>query len=284
MQGTVDNAMGMLVGLAVGDALGAPLEFQDPREPDDYITKYHTGGIWNVKKGEWTDDTAMAFAMGSAIRAEGAFDADVIMQNFCKWYFDGAFIPRGVCFDIGTTTVNALRKYADDPSRPYAGSTNPKNSGNGALMRIAPIVLCAKSRDHLVQLATQQTLLTHGTEMCVLYSRMFAEELYAGSPLQNYTSFRHPIDIDRKNVMSGGYVKETYEAAMWAFQTTNNFEDCVIAAVNRGHDSDTTGAVAGMIAGAHYGIYNIPKKFTQELMWHDKIQQLAIDLYYMGNR
>ena len=83
--------------------------------------------------------------------------------------------------------------------------------------------------------------------------------------------------------MSGGYVKETYEAAMWAFQTTNNFEDCVIAAVNRGHDSDTTGAVAGMIAGAHYGIYNISKKFTQELMWHDKIQQLAIDLYYMGN-
>ena len=112
---------------------------------------------------------------------------------------------------------------------------------------------------------------------------MFAEELYAISPLQKYKSYRHELNVQRSSVMSGGYVKETYEAAMWAFQTTDNFEDCVVRAVNRGHDSDTTGAVAGMIAGAHYGIYNIPEKFTQELMWCDKITQLAIDLYYMGN-
>ena len=283
MQGTVDNAMGMLVGLAVGDALGAPLEFQEAREPNEYITKYHTGGIHNMQKGEWTDDMAMAYAMGTSILDEGGFYADKVMDNFVSWYSEGQFIPRGVCFDIGSTTVGALRDYMIDPSTPYKGVVDDKNSGNGALMRIAPIVLCATSQQNLIQLATQQTLLTHASPKCVMYSRMFAEELYFLSPLQKYKSYRHKRNVKRSLVMSGGYVKETYEAAMWAFQTTDNFEDCVIKAVNRGHDSDTTGAVAGMIAGAHYGIYNIPEKFTKELAWHDDICKMAAKLYYMGN-
>lgn len=282
MQNRVEHAWGMLIGLAVGDALGAPLEFQDAREPKDYITKYHTGGIWKVKKGEWTDDTAMAYAMGCAIRDHKGFNARSIMDNFLKWYRDGEFIPRGYCFDIGTTTINSLQKYSNEGTV-YAGSTDPKSSGNGALMRIAPVVLCAKSREHVIQLATQQTLLTHGSEECVQYSCMLAEELYCGAPLQKYVKYRHPIDIDRKDVMSGGYVVETYKAAMWAFQTTDNFEDCVVKAVNRGHDSDTVGAVAGMIAGGYYGVFGIPDHMKNDLMWFSELLKLASDLYYLGN-
>lgn len=283
MKGTVDNAMGMLVGLAVGDALGAPLEFQGAREPNEYISEYYTGGVHNMQKGEWTDDMAMAYALGASIRDEGEFKADKVMDNFVSWYNHGEFIPRGVCFDIGSTTVGALRAYMTDPSTPYKGKVDDRNSGNGALMRIAPIVLCAKSREHLVQLAIQQTLLTHGSPECVMYSRIFAEELYANAPLQQYRNYRHKQTIDRSLVMSGGYVKETYEAAMWAFQTTDSFEDCVVTAVNRGHDSDTTGAVAGMIAGAHYGIYDIPEKFTKKLEWYDDISAMAGRLYFIGN-
>ena len=281
MQGGVDNAMGMLLGLAVGDALGAPLEFQEARDPANYITKYHSGGIWDVDKGEWTDDTAMAYAMGCAIRDRKGFNAQAIMDNFLKWKLDGEFIPRGECFDIGNTTIKALTRYAEH-GVVYAGDTDPKSSGNGALMRIAPIVLCAKYREHLGQLAVQQTLLTHGSEDCVLYSRVFAEELYANAPLQQYRHLRLPVDTDRNDVMSGGYVKETYQCAMWAFQTTDSFEDCVIKAVNRGHDSDTVGAVAGMIAGVHYGASNIPDRFKDELAWVDDIQHLAMDLYCLG--
>jgi len=282
MQKKVEHAWGMLIGLAVGDALGAPLEFQKARDPDNYITKYHSGGIWDVQKGEWTDDTAMAYAMGCAIRDNKGFNAQAIMENFLKWYLDGEFIPRGRCFDIGTTTVKALQNYASSGTV-YAGSTDPKSSGNGALMRIAPIVLCGTSREHVIQLATQQTLLTHGSEECVKYSCMLAEELYCGEPLQKYNKYRLPIDIDRNDVMSGGYVKETYEAAMWAFQTTDNFNDCIIKAVNRGHDSDTTGAVAGMIAGGYYGVFDIQDGLKSDLMWFDKLLKLASDLYYIGN-
>ena len=81
--------------------------------------------------------------------------------------------------------------------------------------------------------------------------------------------------------MSGGFVKETYEAAWWAFSTTNSFEDCIIRAVNRGHDADTTGAVAGMIAGRHYGHSKIPSYFKDNLMWYDELFQTALDLSYV---
>ena len=139
---------------------------------------------------------------------------------------------------------NAL-KYIVDPTNPYKGTADPETAGNGALMRTAAVVLAAKSREQVVTLATAQTLLTHAAPECVVYGTMFAEELYYASPLEKYRSFRHKPDINRHKVLSGGSC--SYQAAMWAFQTTDNFTDCLIFAVNRGHDSDTTGAVAGML-------------------------------------
>ena len=281
---SIDQATGMMIGLAVGDALGAPLEFLDAREPDNYITKYHTGGFHDVDKGEWTDDTAMTLAMCKAMLDKKAFDPNAIMDNFVSWYMEGEFIPRGKCFDIGTTTVRALERYIKDPTDPYKGTADQKSSGNGALMRTAAPVLMAMDRQELIQLATQQTLLTHAAPQCVQYGTMLAEELYYGGPLDKYKKYRHNVDIPREEVMSGGYVVETYTAAMWAFQTTDNFEDCVIAAVNRGHDSDTVGAVAGMIAGTYYGYCSIPAKFKKDLMWHDELYDTAYQVWAMRRR
>ena len=118
-------------------------------------------------------------------------------------------------------------------------------------MRMAPVIMFAKDSLHAIQLAIQQTLLTHGSNLCVKYSVMLAEELFEGNPIVKYEKYKLPSDIDTNKVMSGGFVKETYEAAWWAFLTTSSFEDCIIKAVNRGHDADTTGAVAGMIAGRY---------------------------------
>ena len=281
---SIDNATGMLIGLAVGDALGAPLEFLDAREPADYIVNFHKGGYHNVDIGEWTDDTAMTLAMCKAILNEGKFDPYAIMDNFVSWYRDGEFIPRGTCFDIGTTTIRALERYIADPTDPYKGDANPKSAGNGALMRTAAVVLAARSREELITLATQQTLLTHGAPLCVEYGTMFAEELYYCKPLAKYAKYRHDTNVPRNEVMSGGYVVETYMAAMWAFQTTNSFEECIVAAVNRGHDSDTVGAVAGMIAGAYYGWTNIPARFTKLLQWHDELYTTAVMLHMMKGK
>jgi ADP-ribosyl-[dinitrogen reductase] hydrolase len=275
----LDNAVGMLVGLAVGDALGAPLEFGPSREPDNYITKYVEGGAFAMDIGEWTDDTAMAMAMADSLIEHKAFIPDAIMNNFVSWYIDGKFIPRGVCFDIGNTTRRALEAYIKNPATPYKGNPDPNQAGNGALMRIAPVVIAASSWSQAIEMASLQTVLTHGSELCVKYGTAFAEELYHGDALQKYSSYKLPTDTPREKVMSGGFVEETYQCAMWAFQTTDNFADCVIKTVNRGFDSDTCGAVAGMIAGAHYGWSGIPSHFTDNLMWHDQIKDTAIKLY-----
>tara|TARA_R110000868_G_scaffold343901_1_gene604849 strand:+ start:64 stop:942 length:879 start_codon:yes stop_codon:yes gene_type:complete len=283
----IDKGVGMLVGLAIGDALGAPLEFEEPRHPDDYLISYTKGGAHNVSIGEWTDDTSMALAMAKSLLEKKSFDANDIMSKFCKWYKDGEFSPRGKCFDIGGTTAIALSSYLKEIVKdeylwqPYKGRTANDTSGNGALMRLAPVIMVAQDPYHAMQLATQQTLLTHGSNTCVNYSVMLAEELYYGNPITRYKNSKLPLDIDREDVMSGGYVKETYQCAWWAFQTTDNFEDCVIKAVNRGHDADTSGAVAGMIAGRYYGHSRIPSHFKDNLMWHDELFQTALDLCNM---
>ena len=280
---TLDKSAGMMVGLAVGDALGAPLEFMDAREPDDYITKYVTGGHHDMSIGEWTDDTAMALAMADSLSTNLAeFNPEDMMHNWYNWYMKGEFIPRGKCFDIGTTTQDAIEKWINNKSGySYNSVSFDDASGNGALMRLAPAVIASATPERAMELAIATTILTHGSPKCIEYGRVFAHQLWHGDALQRYQSYNLPLNTDRKDVMSGGYVVETYQCAMWAYQTTNNFADCVIKAVNRGHDSDTCGAVAGMIAGAHYGLEAIPSHFKDDLMWYDKLVSQAFRLYNM---
>ena len=278
---TLDSAMGMFIGLAVGDALGAPLEFLPSREPDKYVTKYMSGGYHDMKKGEWTDDTAMALGMAqSFIDNEGEFNPSDIMNNWSRWYNAGEFIPRGECFDIGNTTQRAITVY-DKIHTVYNGVSLATEAGNGALMRIAPVVMVSSTPERAMELAVAQTIMTHGSPEAIEYSRVFAHELWHGDALRRYEKYRLPRNVEHKEVMSGGYVKETYQCAMWAFMTTDNFADCIIKAVNRGHDSDTCGAVAGMIAGAYYGYIGIPKRFTDELAWHDELRRAALKLHGM---
>ena len=266
-----DWAMGMMFGLAIGDAMGAPIEFENGREPDDYITRYMTGGAHSVRKGEFTDDTSMALAMADAFIEAGGLAPSMIMDNFLKWKNTGAYSPRGLMFDCGNTVFAALKAYEKDRSNPFTGGTDPMSAGNGGLMRLAPAIIAAGNVDEAVHFARETTRLTHGAEEALTYSEMLAKELWHREPLVEYVEWKHASDIARHEVMSGGYVKETYQAAWWAYQTTDNFADCIIKAINRGHDSDTTGAVAGMIAGAIYGYSAIPAWMIDGLQWSDEI-------------
>lgn len=274
----LDSSVGMFVGLAIGDAMGAPIEFQPAREPDEYVREYRKGGAHNVSLGEFTDDTSMALAMADAFIQSYHFDPHLIMDNFLRWKNEGAFSPRGVMFDCGITVGEALQKYENEKSNPFVGNTDPFSAGNGGLMRLAPAIIAARSEEQAVYYARESTRLTHGAEEALLYSELLAKELWNKSALNEDEDKKHPLDIKREDVMSGGYVKETYQAAWWAFQTTTNFEDCIITAINRGHDSDTTGAVAGMIAGAIYGFNAIPRWMVEQLQWVDEIIFQAIKL------
>ena len=274
-----ENAVGMFLGLAIGDALGAPLEFMPSRQPEDYVTSYIGGGCHKVSAGEFTDDTSMALAMADAFIIRGHFDPILIMDNFLKWKNKGEYSPRGYMFDCGLTIYTALEKYEKDSSNPFCGSISPHSSGNGGLMRLAPAIIIAKSEKIAVDNAVESTRLTHASKESLLYSSLLAKELYNCKELDETKKYKLSKDTIRSKVKSGGYVKETYQAAWWAFQTTNNFEDCVIEAVNLGNDSDTTGAVAGMIAGAIYGLESIPSNFIDGLMWNEKIIESSKKLY-----
>ena len=278
----LDSDIGLFLGLAIGDAIGAPIEFQPSREPENYITRYMSGGAHNVSKGEFTDDTSMALAMADAFLEAKAFDGKLIMQNFVLWKNEGVYSPRGVMFDCGNTVLQALRNFEKDQRNPFAGSKDEFSSGNGGLMRLAPAIIFAHSEDDASYLARETTRLTHGANEALFCSEIFARELFSRTISNEYSQYKHPIDIAREDVMSGGYVKETYQAAWWAFQTTDNFEDCIIKAVNRGFDSDTTGAVAGMIAGCFYGLSHIPQWMIDGLQWNEKIIRVATDLHNLA--
>ena len=248
-------AVGCFVGSAVGDALGAYLEFEDAREPDHYITEYQHGGPHKLKAGQWTDDTSMALALADAMDIDrGKLVADTIMSNWKSWYRDGAFSSTETCFDIGSTCQSALEKFEEGADPEKCGDQGKWASGNGGLMRLHPVVIAARSEEEAVKNAVYQTSLTHNNQEVLMYSEAYARELWHGKPLPEYDHLRLQKDTPRQNVMSGDYVKESYQCAWWCVQNSDNFRDAVVLAVNRRHDADTSGAITGALAGNLYDL------------------------------
>lgn len=273
------RALGTTLGLVVGDALGTTLEFA-PRDVYAPVTHMVGAGPFNLPRGGWTDDTSMALALGDALLEKGAFDPHVTQQRFLSWYRNGAFSHNGRCFDIGGTTAAALRRYEQDPTNPYQGSTAPHTAANGGIMRLAPVfTFYADDRTTGTQVAIDQSRLTHAHPLCLEYAQRCADVVYDA-----FEGKRHP-DLDafkhrpRAQVKSGGFVKDTYEAACWAIGTTTTFKDALIKAVNLAGDADTVGAVTGMLAGALYGIEEIPSEWLSEILWSLEIHHFTRLLY-----
>lgn len=152
-RGVRDRARGALLGLAAGDAVGTTLEFRS-RDSYEPLTDMIGGGPFELKPGEWTDDTSMALALADSLAVTGEFEAEDLMQRFVRWWREGEYSVTGQCFDIGITTSRALARFEGD-GNPYAGSRDPGAAGNGSLMRLAPVAIwvsdatasiCAMSR------------------------------------------------------------------------------------------------------------------------------------------
>jgi ADP-ribosyl-[dinitrogen reductase] hydrolase len=267
---TDDQALGMFVGLFIGDAMGAPLEFTEPNLGTPVRTMIG-GGVHNVAPGEWTDDGAMAMAIAKAYLKAGRFDASLIQRNFIRWYKTGEFGTRDRVFDVGITVSDALRR-AEDLDFPYAGSAEAMASGNGSIMRMAPCIVWNRhSLGAAIGESVAQALLTHGSSDTVTYTSALAHELWVGQPLGDYDSLR-----DRP-LSNSGYVADTYASAWHSVNTTGNFEDAVVDAINRGGDADTVGAVAGMLAGRIYG-FKALEEHANTLVKADLVIQTGSEL------
>jgi ADP-ribosyl-[dinitrogen reductase] hydrolase len=288
---TKDRAVGALLGLAVGDAIGTTLEFttRDSYRP---LTDMVGGGPFRLKPGQWTDDTAMALALTDSLAANGGLDEADLMRRFVRWHEHGDYSCTGTCFDIGITTLQALDHWKRTKN-PIAGSTDPKTAGNGSLMRLAPVAIRYwRDREAVRDVAARQSKTTHGApeavDGCVAYAEMLADairgrprskvlrnrsELYAGAiaPIMA-GSWRGK---QRKDIHASGYVAHSLEASLWSVGRTGNFEEAVLLAANLGEDADTTAAITGQLAGALYGAAGIPQRWLDRLAWERRIRDMA---------
>lgn len=270
---TLDQARGMLIGLAVGDALGTTLEFKQ-RESFAPIAEIVGGGPFNLQAGKWTDDTSMALCLGHSLQALGRWDPTDVMQRFVKWRDHGYLSSTGTCFDIGIQTTQALDQFLRTGD-PYAGPVEESKSGNGGIMRLAPIVIAyAGNADRAVHMAQQQSRLTHASPQCLNIASDMARFLINGDLATI------PVTLDPPREASG-YVMHTIEAAYWAMRQGDNFRDVLLAGVNLGGDADTVGAVIGQLAGRYFGYSGIPSPWLDILFDHRAILTLADALYAM---
>ncbi|WP_455991014.1 ADP-ribosylglycohydrolase family protein [Methylorubrum extorquens] len=283
-----DRAHGALLGLAVGDALGTTLEFTR-RDTQPLHTEMTGGGPFDLKPGEWTDDTAMALALADSLISCSGINPHDLAARFVSWWQDGAYSSTKTCFDIGLTTRDALARFVRTGD-PYAGSTDPRTAGNGSLMRLAPVALFALHDARADQLARDQSRITHAApqavEACALFVQLLREAIlgqpdvlrpraWSGDPAITAIAAGSWHPKTRDEIRSSGYVLHTLEAAIWAVGTTTNFEDALILAVNLADDADTVGAVTGQLAGALYGASAIPERWLHPLAWRSEISAAA---------
>ncbi len=284
-------AVGALIGAAVGDALGAPFEFKPggtykKRFPQAIVGgtgEMIGGGAFGWAPGEFTDDTQMAMALAEAILAEGGeFNPERVWNHFVAWTKQAS--------DIGNTTSASLRGADYRTAAKLAHERLGYSDSNGSLMRIAPIGIAGVrwGQAKTMQIAQEQSALTHH-DLAACWSTAVAAELIRqlilGGTLESAVEvIVNQIQPEVKEGfakilsdewnptewpgVSNGKAMVCLAQAVWAVRTTSSFEDAIVTAVNLGDDADTVAAVAGAIAGAKYGIQQIPARWVTYVNGH----------------
>ena len=280
---------GALIGLAVGDALGAPVEFQE-RGSFPLVTEMRAGGYFRLPAGAWTDDTAMALCLADSLIAHPAFDPADMLNRFLRWMNDHENTSTGRCIGVGQNTLAVMGNYHRTGAL-IAPPVKGRSDGNGAIMRLAPVA-CMHWRDIETarRISVRQSQATHCSELSAAASDMLSwllSLLIGGATwldaLASIRSNEWHEDIQAiaagawasksaDEISSSGYVVHTLEAAMWAVGTTTSFEEALITAVNLGRDADTVGAVAGQIAGARYGVQSIPERWLNVIAKREALE------------
>ena len=259
-------------GAAVGDALGVPFEFKqrDSFECTDMVGN----GTHHMPAGTFSDDTSMMLATCDSIRMRGRIDVRDMQKRFVSWWRKGEYTVDGACFDIGNTTATALDKGK--------GQEGERDNGNGSLMRIAPLAYTHAEDDDVRAVSAITHAHPISSEACVCFVHLL-RNVMGGNTLEDSICYSKPdmeefafldtvAGLPREEIRSGGFVLDTLGAAIWCFANTESFEECVLAAVNLGRDTDTTACVAGALAGAAYGYGAIPRKWIEALRGKDIIE------------
>lgn len=295
-----DRALGCLLGLAVGDALGSTVEFR-ARGTFAPVTGLVGGGPFRLLPGQWTDDTSMAICLAESLLHDPLLDPADLMARFLRWWRQGENSSTGACFDIGNATRAALARY-ERTGEPLAGDPSPNAAGNGSVMRLAPVAVRHWREPRRAEaVAERQSACTHATPVAIAGCALLAEVLcglIAGGgkaaltprPAKGWPPRIRAIaggkwrGAQEAAISSSGYVVHTLEAAFWAVDGAEGFADAVLRAVNLGDDADTVGAVAGMVGGALWGLSGIPPEWVATLHDGPRLRGLAAALFDAGGQ
>jgi ADP-ribosyl-[dinitrogen reductase] hydrolase len=300
------RAKGFVLGTAVGDALGVPVEFMSRTHLERYpVTNMRAYGTHHQPAGTWSDDSALAFCLVEQL-IEG-YDLQALAKKFQRWFFENYWTPHGVVFDIGISTRNALDRLEKGILPNQSGESGEYANGNGSLMRVLALAFHLRNEPitERFEIVGEVSAITHGhirsQIACFFLVEMGIQLLKGLNKAEAYARTQHTVrdfvnsiecsadekelfvrvfyddiaHVDRREIYSSGYVIHTLEASLWAFLTTESFQDAVLKAVNLGDDADTTGAVVGGLAGVYYGESSIPKPWVKALARSREILALA---------
>ena len=311
--------LGGILGLAVADAIGVPVEFNSReslrRNP---VTDMRGYGTYNQPSGTWSDDTSLTLCLLDSLTNKKMDYADM-MQRFLSWMDKGEYTVHGNVFDIGIATRKALQRFRNGTDPLGCGGASEYDNGNGSLMRILPLVFYLLTLggtdftkdEEAVGIIHNVSSLTHAhirsQIACGIYliiagsllvesadlrsaihsSLEKANKYYAGKydcigELKHYKRlFKNDFaKLPEAEIKSSGYVVDTLEAALWCLLNTDNYKDCVLKAVNLGDDTDTVAAVAGGLAGMFYGVDTLPEEWLSQLARVDYIKELCEDFHW----
>ena len=301
-----DKIKSVLFGVAVGDALGVPVEFKSRETIRKNPVKDLIGfGTYNLPPGTWSDDSSLTFCLAEALTTE--FSLNTIGRNFVRWHHENYWTASGTVFDIGISTKQAIDRLANGARPELAGGVETSSNGNGSLMRISPLLfyLLDKPINERFEITKQVSSLTHGHIRSVIacfYYLEFARQLFEEkNKFEIYRNLQSEItkhlnllsinqteialydrllkqniyELPEESIYSSGYVLHTLEASIWCLMKSDNYRDTVLKAVNLGNDTDTTGAVTGGLAGLLFGLDSIPENWKKQLARNDEIEDLA---------
>jgi ADP-ribosyl-[dinitrogen reductase] hydrolase len=301
-----ERILGALWGSLVGDALGVPVEFKDRTTVQrDPVMDMGGFGSHHQPPGTWSDDSSLLLCSTDSL-VHHDFDTEDMGKRFVRWYREELWTPHGKVFDVGVATSRALARIATGMRAEVAGGDDQFSNGNGSLMRIIPVSLRFANRPtkELLDRVHRASAITHRHPRSQMACGMFTLvvlELLDGKPAPDayasaLTAFRTFYetapwwaaefdyfqlllagDLARRpesEIESGGYVLHTLAASLWCLLTTSGFRECVLKAVNLGGDTDTTGCVAGGLAGVHYGVKAIPSQWLDALARHQDVETL----------